>query len=212
MKSVGFGKFGERGTFTLTLDRTGQKFSGEWKNEANPNQKGTLTGTFVPTLTNAGKEEIKDMESTQRKKDLENRKVDISGANLKAAVPWVGTWKADGQHWKIIQSSSTEIRGKRSFTNKDGHTIESDFTASQASVSKDGKSITYTGTCIDRNRTTNKTVSVPITLSTNSKDSYNTIKVNLDYTNFKNKPAIHVNENYILKRISHDVPNMNTYN
>lgn len=212
MKSIESGKFGERGTFTLTLDRTGQKFSGEWKNDANPDQKGPLNGTFVHTVRKDKVEELKDMEGAQRKADLENRKVDISGANLKAAVPWVGTWTSNNIKWKIVQSSSTEIRGKRSFTNKDGHVIESDFTASQTVISDNGKTIHYRGTCTDRNRTTNKTVSVPMTLETSSKNTYTTIRVHLDYTNRKNKPAIHVSENYILERISHDVPNMNTYN
>lgn len=144
---------------------------------------------------------------------MSKKRVDISGANLKAAVPWVGTWKGDGQNWKIVQSSSTEIRGKRSFTDENGHTIESDFIASFAYVSKDGKEITYKGTCTDRNRTTNHTLSIPIpiSLSTSSENAYTTISVFLDYTNPKKKPAIFVGRNYTLNRISHDVPNMNSY-
>ena len=215
MKSIESGKFGERGTFTLTLDRTGQKFSGEWKNEANPNQKGTLTGTFVPTLTNAGKEGNKDIEGTQRKKDLENRKVDISGANLKAAVPWVGSWKLDGYNskWKIIQLSPTKIQIKGNHTvNKQVITI--DATAEEVSRSKNGQIIYYKGTHEQYNNTTKKRVTGDFNIET-SKDDYNKIKGSWWYPNPQNTPKLKLGDYhkyFDAKRISAEQPNMSTYN
>lgn len=208
-KPADYNKYGDRGTFTLTSDKTGKSFKGEWKNEADANKNGPINGKIIFELSNSTNNDIKvTNQKNISQEDLKNRQVDISEANLKAPVPWVGTWSAGSDKWKIIQVSEKEIKIKRSHINKDGHTIESDMTASQTGITKDGKPIYYNGTCTERNRTTKKTVSVPIQLETSATNSYNTIKTTLDYTNRKNKPAVYNAENFTLKSINHDRPDM----
>lgn len=218
MKSVGSGKFGERGTFTLTLDRTGQKFSGEWKNEANPNQKGTLNGSIVLSVSSSANDDIKAVRNNKRTPNVSAEELDRRKETLAAIepiIPWVGSWKLDGYNskWKIVQLSPTKIQIKGNHTEK-GQVITIDATAEEVSRSKNGQILYYKGTHEQYNNTTKKRVTGEFNIET-SKDDYNKIKGRWWYPNPQNTPKLKFGDfhkDFNAERISTEKPNMNTYN